>query len=133
MKRLTIDSSVIISSLLHGEPRHKEARKIWETVLSGNNYAILPYSILVEITAAIRRTTGSEELALLVKDEVLANDAVSFVALDDQSAREAAEIAARTGVRGMDALVLQVSKEFRTQLVTFDDEMREKSRSLRKD
>jgi predicted nucleic acid-binding protein len=94
--------------------------------------AILPYSVLVEVTAAIRRRTSSEKLALQVKDELLAIETVSFVVLDDQAAKEAAEIAAKTGVRGMDALVIQVSKEFETQLVTFDDEMIGKVQSLSK-
>ncbi len=106
MKRLTVDSSVIISSLLKPEPRHREALRIWERVLSGKDLVILPYSVLVEVTAAIRRRTGSEELALQVKEELMNIKAVSFATLDEQSATEAAEIAGRTGVRGMDALVI---------------------------
>ena len=43
--------------------------------------------------------------------------------LDDKSANQAADLAAKTGVRGMDALVIQVVKEFRTELISFDDEM----------
>gem|GEM_PF-3048264 len=42
MKRLTVDSSIIVCSLLEDERRHKEARKVWETVLAGKNVAILP-------------------------------------------------------------------------------------------
>jgi predicted nucleic acid-binding protein len=128
MKKLTIDSSVIISPLLNKESRHKEALKIWESVLSGKNLAILPYSVLVEVTAAIRRRTGSEKLALQIKDEPLTIEALSFVVLDDRSADEAASIAAKTGVRGMDALVIQVSREFGTELITFDDEIVKKSK-----
>ena len=63
MRRLTIDSSIIVSSLLENEPRHKEALKIWETVLAGQSAAILPYSVFVEVVAAVRRRTGSEKLA----------------------------------------------------------------------
>jgi len=33
MKKLTIDSSVIIASLLENELRHSEAMRIWEAVL----------------------------------------------------------------------------------------------------
>ena len=43
--------------------------------------------------------------------------------LDDKSANLAADLAAKTGVRGMDALVIQVAKEFGTKLISFDDEM----------
>ncbi len=55
MKKLTVDSSIIISSLLKNEPRHK------------------------------------------VKKELIDTENVSFVILDDKSAIEAAEIAAKTG------------------------------------
>ncbi len=55
MKILTIDSSVIVASLIEKETRHTEALQIWKSVLSGDNMAIMPYSILVEVVAAVRR------------------------------------------------------------------------------
>ena len=67
MKRLTIDSSVIIASLLENESRHGEAMRIWDAVIAGGDVAIMPYSVFVEVVAAIRRRTGSEELANEVK------------------------------------------------------------------
>lgn len=127
MKRLTIDSSVIISSLLENEPRHKEAQKIWEGVLAGRNFAIMPYSVFVEVVAAIRRRTGSEELAIEVKNQLLNIESVSFMMLDDKAAEDAAQIAAKTGVRGMDALVIQTAKEFGTELISFDEDMMAKA------
>jgi predicted nucleic acid-binding protein len=90
----------------------------------------MPYSVLVEVVATIKRRTGSKSLAMEVKQELLNIETISFVILDDKSAVEAADLAAKTGVRGMDALVIQVSKEFKTELVTFDDEMTEKIKSL---
>lgn len=54
VKRLAVDSSVIISSLLKNEARHKEAFTIWEDILKGKSVAIMPLSILVEVVAAIR-------------------------------------------------------------------------------
>ena len=83
----------------------------------------MPYSVLVEVVAGIRRRTGSEELALQVKKELLIADSISFVILDEKSANQAAEIAAQTGIRGMDALVVQVAKEFGSKLISFDKEM----------
>ena len=68
--------------------------------MSGNNLAVLPYSVLVEVTAAIRRRTGSEKLALQAKDELLTIDTVSFVVLDDQAARQVAEIAEKLAFEG---------------------------------
>jgi predicted nucleic acid-binding protein len=123
VKGLTVDSSVIISSLLEQESRHLEALEIWQRVLAGKNFAVMPFSVLVEVVAAIRRRTGSEELALEVKKALLDAEAVSFIVLDEQAAEDAAEIAAKTAVRGMDALVIQVAREFGTDLISFDHEM----------
>ena len=114
MKKLTIDSSVIIASLLEKEHRHHEACQIWESILSGENVAIMPYSVFVEVVAAIKRRTGSEDLANDIKKELQNIENVSFVVLDQKAAEEAANIAVQVGVRGMDALVIQVAKEFET-------------------
>jgi predicted nucleic acid-binding protein len=127
VKGLTVDSSVIISSLLEQESRHQEALEIWQRVLAGKVFAVMPYSVLVEVVAAIRRRTGSEDLALEVKKALLDADAVSFIVLDEQAAEDAAEIAAKTAVRGMDALVIQVAREFGTELISFDHEMMAKA------
>jgi predicted nucleic acid-binding protein len=123
-----VDSSIIVSSLLENEPRHKEALKIWDAVLAGKNVAIIPYSVFVEVVAAVRRRTGSEELAREVGKQLLEIEAFFFVGLDDKSAQDTAEIAVKTGVRGMDALVLQVARDFSTELMSFDEEMIAKAR-----
>ena len=127
MRKLTIDSSVIIASLLEKEPRHQEALKIWESVLAGENIAIMPYSILVEVVAAIRRRTGLEDLAGEVRKEILEIDNLSFVVLDQKAATEASDLAIQTGLRGMDVIVVQVAREFETELITFDEEMIQKA------
>lgn len=123
MKKVTVDSSVIISSLLWNESRHEEAFKIWEEVLKGKSIALLPFSVLVEVVAAIRRRTGSNRLSLEVKKELLSSESITFVVLDENSADQASDIAAEIGIRGMDAIVVQVAKEFGSKLISFDNEM----------
>jgi len=132
IRRLTVDSSVIISSLLKNETRHKEALAIWENILKGKSFAVMPLSILIEVVAAIRRRTGSEELATQIKKELMSIDNISFVILDDKAAMEAADIAAKTGLRGMDAIVVQVTKEFGADLISFDEEMMKKAKVVLK-
>lgn len=92
----------------------------------------MPFSILVEVVAAIRRRTGSEELAVEIKKELISTDNIAFVILDDKAAMEAADIAAKTGLRGMDALVVQVAKEFGSDLISFDEEMTRKAKVILK-
>lgn len=130
VKTVTVDSSVIISSLLPAEKRHKEASSIWDKVLSGDFAAVMPYSVLVEVVAAIRRRTGSEILAIEMQKTLEGMETVSFVMLDGRSAARACRIAAKTGLRGMDALVVQVAKEYKAELLTFDEEMQQKAAAV---
>lgn len=132
MKYFTIDSSVIISSLLSFERRHEEALKIWESVLEGHILAILHFTILIEVVSAIRRRTGSEILAKEIRREILNLNNVIFVDIDKQFAEAAANIAAKTGLRGMDALIVTAAQEYDTQLVSFDKELIEKSKYILK-
>ena len=127
VKIVTIDSSVIISTLLPAEKRHEEACAIWNRVLSGELPAVMPYSVLVEVVAAIRRRTGSELFALETQRMLEGVPSISFVMLDGRSAAKARQIATKTGLRGMDALVVQVAREYKAELVTFDMEMQQKA------
>jgi predicted nucleic acid-binding protein len=105
---------------------------IWEDVLKGKCFVINPFSVLVEVVAAIRRRTGLASLAMEVKKELIDTENVSFVILDDKAAVEAAEIAAKTGLRGMDALVVQVAREYDVELISFDTEMMKKVKTVLK-
>lgn len=132
IKKITLDSSVIVASLLKKEPRHEEAFKLWTDLLSGKYFAIMPYSVLVEIVAAIRRRTGIEELAIEVMKELMKIENIFFVTIDEKSAKEAAKISAKTSLRGMDSIVVQVAIEFNCELITFDEEMLNKARFILK-
>lgn len=127
---VTIDSCVIISSLLPLEKRHEEACQIWGKVLSGETPAVMPYSVLVEVVAAVRRRTGSELLAIEIHKTLENIASLSFVMLDSRAAAKACRIATKTGLRGMDAIVVQIAKEYKTKLITFDNEMSLKATSV---
>jgi predicted nucleic acid-binding protein len=55
---------------------------------------------------------------------------VVYVELNKRRSREAAELALKLRLRGMDAIVVQVARERKAALVTFDEEMAEKSRGV---
>lgn len=127
---ICLDSSVIVAALRKQEVHHKVAKKILENVKDGKYIAIEPYIVLIEIVAAIKRRTGSTELANRVKDDLLAIDTINFTDLESTRAINASEIAMNLGVRGMDAIVIQTAKEFNVPLITLDLEMIEKSKSV---
>jgi len=120
---LTLDSSVIIASIREQEPKHKECKKLMESVVSGENTVVVPYTVLIEVTSAIRRRTGSKNLAEIVRTNMESMDSIYFVELVKSDAREAAGISAETGVKGMDAIVIQAAKSNSSYLVTLDGEM----------
>lgn len=123
MQRLTIDSSVIVAALRKSEEKHKECKAVLTKIINGEYEAIEPYSVLVEVVAAIKRRTGSSALAQKVKNELLLIDTITFEELVRFRAELAAEIALKNGLRGMDAIVLQTAKENNSVLVTLDGEM----------
>lgn len=113
--------------MVEKEERHEECKVILEKLANFRFIAIMPYSVLVEVVAAIRRRTGSEELAETVGKDLKGMAPVYFMELLEFRADEAAELARKTGLRGMDAIVVQTAKESNAVLVTLDDEITEKS------
>ena len=128
--RICLDSSVIVSALRKQEVNHEVSKDLLRKVKDGEYIAIEPYIVLVEITAAIRRRTGSSELADRVKNDLLNIDNINFMDLGYERAFQAADIAQMIGVRGMDAIVIQIAKEFDIPLITLDKEMIEKAESI---
>ena len=130
VEEITIDSSVLIAALREQEPKHKECKRLLEKVKNGEYIAIEPYIVLVEVTAAIKRRTGSSGLAERVKQDLCDINTIEFFEIVSTRAHQAAEIAKDIGVRGMDAIVIQIAKEFNAPLVSLDTEMLERSKSI---
>ena len=82
----------------------------------------MPYSVLVEVAAAAFRRTGSRQFARTVHSQLLQIPSIHFLDLVKSRASQACELAMASGLRGMDALVLQVAREMGTALVSLDEE-----------
>lgn len=127
---LTLDSSVIIAALREQEKKHRECITLLEKIKNAEYVAVEPYTTLVEIVAAIRRRTGSKQLAERVKNNLQEIDSIYFLDLESNRANEASDIAKKSGMRGMDAIVVQITKEFNATLVSLDDEMIAKAEGI---
>ena len=127
---LTLDSSVIVAALRKQEEKHAQCKGLLEGVKEGRWIAIEPCTVLVEVVAAIRRRTGSEELAEGVRRSLQRIGTIFFLSLNPARAEEAAKLAAKTGLRGMDAVVVQIAKEFGAVLATLDEEIRERAEGV---
>lgn len=78
---LTLDSSVIIAALREQEKKHTECITLLEKIKNAEYVAVEPYTTLVEIVAAIRRRTGSKQLAERVKNNLQEIDSIYFLDL----------------------------------------------------
>ena len=127
---VVLDSSVIVGALVESEEKHFKCKSILEQAKNGKFIAIEPYSVLVEVTAAIKRRTGSEDLAERIMKDLQNIDSIHFLELVAFRAIRAAEICKQTALRGMDAIVVQAADEFDATLVSLDEEMLDRSRKI---
>lgn len=125
-KSYTLDSSVIVSYILKDELNSLQAEKIFNSISENESQVIIPLSVLVEIVSAIKRRTGSSELAEQILKNFSNAPGFMFVEINIKTTIEASQIAIKYGLRGMDSLVVQISEEYKTELITFDREIEEK-------
>lgn len=125
-KSYTLDSSVIVSYILKDELNSLQAEKIFNSISENESQVIIPLSVLVEIVSAIKRRTGSSELAEQILKNFFNAPGFMFVEINIKTTIEASQIAIKYGLRGMDSLVVQISEEYKTELITFDREIEEK-------
>lgn len=127
---LTLDSSLFVAALRTQEPEHQMALAVLQQVVAGQHVAIEPLTVLVEVVAAIRRRTGSMQLAERIQNDLLALPNLRFVEFDHRRALAAAETARLTNVRGMDAIIVAAAREFGSALVTLDAEIQQRTSSV---
>ncbi len=128
--RVTLDSSVFIAALRKEEQEHDSCLNILEKVKNGIYVAIEPYTVLIEVVAAIKRRTGSSELAMNVKRFMESLDTIYFLELVRSRTDKCAEICEKLSVKGMDSIVIQTAMENGAILVTLDKEMEGRARKL---
>lgn len=123
-----IDSSVFVAAFREDEPHSREAFAIIEKLEAGAIDAIVPVSIILEVVAAIRRRTNSQELAQQVGERILGYPTLSLIDIDTFRMAKFVGLASDSGLKGMDVIVVGVAQEFGAPLLTLDNEMTEVAR-----
>lgn len=123
MKRYTIDTSVFVSALLSKEENHSKAVEILSNISSEDSIIVLPYTVLIEIASAIIRRTKSEELTLSAIRTLIQNEKIIFVKLDKDFSLKTIKTILKYNLRGMDSILVQVSRRYKTELISFDEEI----------
>lgn len=120
---ITVDSSVVIASLIKEEKFHEQCKTLMDKIFDAEHDAVMPYSVIVEVAGGMKRRTDSEELAERACNDLKNSASVHFIELTEEAALRAAETARKFGFRGMDALVVQTAKDTDAALVTLDEPM----------
>jgi len=118
-----LDSSVIIGALVESEKKHLQCRRILEKLKNREFVALESYIVLVEVVSAIRRRTGSMNLAERIKIDLQNIGSIYFLEFVSIRAEKAAEIAKETGLKGMDSIIVQIAQEFNCDVVSLDEEI----------
>lgn len=127
---VTLDSSVILAALRNQEEKHEQCRWLLEAVEEAQIIAIQPYSVLSEVTNAIKRRTSSQRLAERIKQVLQSINTMNFVEPEARRTEMVSDIAMRTDMGIMDAVVVQIAFEFGTTLISLDEEMMKKAKSI---
>ena len=128
--KLVVDSNIFISFISSLDPNdifHSECYPLFERILAFEIEALCPALVLVETTCVIRRRTKSKGVASLVYKNLSALPGINWFDMTLAVAERACLIGAETGLRGGDAIVLQLAQEFEVPLLTKDKELRYKA------
>lgn len=125
-----VDASVWVS-LCHARDRHHKKSKSWleEKLLDGERL-VAPTLLQVEVAAALRRLTGDAKLADDARSSLIEYGRIDLYDLSADRSRRAAEIAAATGVRGADAVYLELAAQRGDILVTWDRQQLDRGRAV---
>ena len=122
----TVDASVFLNAFNPSEAGHAASHRFLEYLRSEAIPTIAPTLLLPEVAATIKRGRGDERLAREFAAALVHLPHLVFVPLDQALAQKAAEVAARHGLRGSDAVYATVAMRFGSALVTLDRDQRER-------
>jgi predicted nucleic acid-binding protein len=125
--RLVVDSNIFVSSLDPKDIFHNECNKIFNKLLTCELEALCPALVLVETICVIRRRTNNYLLAIKVYQNLLKIPSINWLDITIDVAISACMLGSLTGLKGGDALVLQVAEQYGIPLLTKDKEIKEKS------
>lgn len=120
----TLDASVFTRTIDPTEPEHGTCLALLEHLHAEATPIVVPTLVLAEVAGAISRARRDPIRARVVAAALRALPHVTFVALDDELAERAADLAADHHLRGADAVYVAVAQQLNTTLVTLDAEQR---------
>ena len=101
-----------------------------ENAIAAGEPLVAPSLLLAEVAAAMSRISGRPETAAEIVEHLLTVQRLELVELDQARALRAAQVAARTALRGADAVYLALAEERSDVLISVDRQQRERGSQL---
>jgi len=126
----TVDASVFISAAKPGEAAHSACVEFFTQAVRQHGAFECPTLLLVEIAAAMGRSTRDSQLSRSFVQKTQANPLLRLKPLDTHLAGLSADMALTHFVRGADAVYLAVAHEAGGALITLDEEMKQRGAAI---
>ena len=124
MSIYTVDASVFLNAFNPYEAGHDESNALLARIQDQATPIIVPTLLLPEVAAAVARGRDDADLARRFSEQLRQLPHLILIPLDEQTAAQAADIAAQHRLRGSDAVYAAVALRFGSTLVTLDEEQR---------
>ena len=117
-----VDASIWVSYFMQPEENHLASRD-WVSRQADAGIPILgPSHVLAEISGAVTRRTGREELGLVSSTVISRLPDFRLIPIDRELADVSASIAASVRLKGADAVYVALAMLMNSPLVTWDNE-----------
>lgn len=120
---LTIDANVFASSSSLADKLNAESEEFLRRVGQQKLKIYCPTLLLPEVASAIIRPTSNINAARITLASVESFPNIGFVGLTELGSQAAVQIAITCRLRGADAVYVAVAQEYRTTLITWDQEL----------
>src|SRR5687768_9637821 len=121
--RLTLDANRFVARFREHDVAHQDTLAFFEECERQSIRFLAPVILLGEVAGALSRIRGDPRFGQLAVARILAIPRLRLRQIDGRFAEDAARLAARRQLRGVDAIYLALAKETKSSLVSWDAEL----------
>lgn len=122
-----VDASVHVSDFRRDDPHHASSSRLFQALAARVLPVLCPEILLPEVASAVFRGTGDSALAQRLVHSLRRIPHYRFIPVDAGLADLAADLAARYGIRGCDAIYVAIAHRLSIALITWDNQQRERA------